>query len=378
MPDTARWLRVTKHAEPAAKDSKDKSKHEAARRAERTPAHAELSLPSVTVDTYNEELRDADGFVGDRASGRAFRAILDDWRERLAQHGEDPLGGKDTSEISKSQLDKMLSSGDPVAAGLIHSTVEEFAQELATVVRRFLRLEKWQGTERIVVGGGLSSSQIGRLAMGRAAVLLNTEGIEIGLVPIENHHDEAGLIGSLHFAPGWVFTGHDAILAVDIGGTNVRVGVVKHQASKKSDLSKASVWRLEHWRHADDEPSREEALDRIARMMTELIGQAVSEKVSLAPFVGIACPGLIDDKGVILRGGQNLPGNWEGEGFNLPAEIARRLPKIDGETPLVVMHNDAVVQGLSEVPRMTDVEHWAVLTIGTGLGNARFTNQNRS
>ena len=39
------------------------------------------------------------------------------------------------------------------------------------------------------------------------------------------------------------------------------------------------------------------------------------------------------------------------------------------------MHNDAVVQGLSEVPFMTDVERWGVLTLGTGLGNARFTNR---
>jgi len=39
------------------------------------------------------------------------------------------------------------------------------------------------------------------------------------------------------------------------------------------------------------------------------------------------------------------------------------------------MHNDAVVQGLSEVPSMSDVERWAILTIGTGLGNARFTNR---
>ena len=40
------------------------------------------------------------------------------------------------------------------------------------------------------------------------------------------------------------------------------------------------------------------------------------------------------------------------------------------------MHNDAVVQGLSQVPFMQDVERWGVLTIGTGLGNARFTNRN--
>ena len=39
------------------------------------------------------------------------------------------------------------------------------------------------------------------------------------------------------------------------------------------------------------------------------------------------------------------------------------------------MHNDAVVQGLSEAPFMRDVEHWGALTIGTGLGNARFTNR---
>jgi hypothetical protein len=34
-----------------------------------------------------------------------------------------------------------------------------------------------------------------------------------------------------------------------------------------------------------------------------------------------------------------------------------------------------VAQGLSEVPFMQDVERWGVLTIGTGLGNARFTNR---
>ena len=39
------------------------------------------------------------------------------------------------------------------------------------------------------------------------------------------------------------------------------------------------------------------------------------------------------------------------------------------------MHNDAVVQGLSEVPFMRDVKRWGALTIGTGLGNARFTNR---
>ena len=41
------------------------------------------------------------------------------------------------------------------------------------------------------------------------------------------------------------------------------------------------------------------------------------------------------------------------------------------------MHNDGVAQGLSEVPFMQDVERWGVLTVGTGLGNARFTNRRK-
>src|ERR1700730_8323053 len=37
-------------------------------------AHGGHVLPAVTVDTYNEELRDADGFVGDPGRGRGLRA----------------------------------------------------------------------------------------------------------------------------------------------------------------------------------------------------------------------------------------------------------------------------------------------------------------
>jgi len=79
-------------------------------------SHGGRVLPAVTVDTYNEELRDEEGFVGDRASGRAFRAILEDWRDKLRAQGEDPFGDTPTREISKSKLDKVLASGNPLAA----------------------------------------------------------------------------------------------------------------------------------------------------------------------------------------------------------------------------------------------------------------------
>ncbi|TAJ32499.1 MAG: ROK family protein [Reyranella sp.] len=337
--------------------------------------HGARTLPAVTVDTYNEELRDDEGFVGDRASGRAFRAILDDWREKVSDAlGEDPFGDTPTREISKSKLDKALGSDDTVAAGLVHTAVEEFAGELATVVRRFLRLEGWRGTERIVVGGGLSSSHMGQLAMGRAQIILAGEGIAVDLKPIGNHPDEAGLIGAVQLAPSWVLAGHDAIVAVDIGGTNLRVGIVELRM-KKGDVSKAAVWKLQHWRHRDDKPSRDQAVERLAEMAAGLMERAVDAKLKVAPFVGVGCPGLIDEHGAILKGGQNLPGNWEEGGFKLAAALAGRLPRIEGHEPAVILHNDAVVQGLSEVPAMTDVTRWGVLTIGTGLGNARFTNR---
>lgn len=336
--------------------------------------HGMRALPEVTVDTYNEELHDEAGFVGDRASGRAFRSILDDWRERVAASlDEDPFGDTPTGEIPKSTLDKVLTGRDTVAAGLVHTAIEEFAHELATVVRRFLRLEGWRGTERIVIGGGLSASQIGQLAMGRAQVLLAGEGTPLELMPIGNHPDEAGLIGAAHLAPVGVLAGHDAILAADIGGTNLRVGIV--ELARKADVSKNTVWKMEHWCHRDDDPSRDEAVRRLAELTGRLVERSIAAKLDLAPFMGIGCPGLIDEDGAILNGGQNLPGNWQEDGFNLASALRGRLPHIGGHELAIVIHNDAVVQGLSEVPQMKDVDRWGVLTIGTGLGNARFTNR---
>jgi hypothetical protein len=112
-------------------------------------------------------------------------------------------------------------------------------------------------------------------------------------------------------------------------------------------------------------------------MLKELIADADSEGFKLAPFVGIACPGVINEDGSIAKGAQNLPGNWESSKFNLPASLVEAIPMIGDHDTAVLMHNDGVAQGLSEVPFMQDVERWGVLTIGTGLGNARFTNRRK-
>lgn len=271
----------------------------------------------------------------------------------------------------------MLVGDDTEASAVVHSAIEDFAQELAYVTRRFLKTKAWAKTERIVVGGGFRDSRLGELAIARADIILKAEGFKGDMLPIRFHPDEAALIGALHLAPSWIFEAHDSILAVDIGGTNIRCGVVETRWKKAKDLSKACVWKSDLWRHADDEPTREGAVKRLTKMLKELIAEADTEGLRLAPFIGIACPGVIKEDGSIEKGAQNLPGNWESSKFNLPASLVEGIPAIGEHDTAILMHNDGVVQGLSEVPFMQDVERWGVLTIGTGLGNARFTNRRK-
>jgi len=340
-------------------------------------AHGAGRLPSVEVDSFNIELKDDEGFIGDRASKSAFRKILDGLRKPLQKSGEDPLGKKSAEEIAKSELDEALIGEDVLAAALVHGAIEEFARELAYVTGRFLKSKAWADTERIVVGGGFRQSRVGEIAIARTNIILKAEGFKVDLVPIRFDPDEAGLIGCLHLAPSWIFEAYDSILAVDIGGTNIRCGVVETRWKKAPDLSKAEVRESELWRHADDEPTREGAVKRLVKMLKDLIAAADKDGLKLAPFIGISCPGVIKEDGSIEKGAQNLPGNWESSKFNLPASLVEAIPQIGDHDTAVLMHNDGVAQGLSEVPFMQDVEHWGVLTIGTGLGNARFTNRKK-
>jgi hypothetical protein len=339
--------------------------------------HGGSRLPSVDVDSFNVELKDEDGFLGDRASKGAFREILDGWRKPLRKSGEDPFGDEPSDKISKKTLDAVLVGDDTEACAVVHSAIEDFAQELAYVTRRFLKTKAWAKTECIVVGGGFRDSRLGELAIARTDIILKSEGFKGDMLPIRFHPDEAALIGALHLAPSWIFEAYDSILAVDIGGTNIRCGVVETRWKKAKDLSKAAVWTSDLWRHADDEPTREGAVKRLTKMLKDLIAAADTEGLKLAPFIGIACPGVIKEDGSIEKGAQNLPGNWESSKFNLPASLIEGIPAIGEHDTAILMHNDGVVQGLSEVPFMQDVERWGVLTIGTGLGNARFTNRRK-
>jgi predicted NBD/HSP70 family sugar kinase len=224
----------------------------------------------------------------------------------------------------------------------------------------------------------LRLSRIGELAIGRTAVILKADGQDIELRPIRHEPDHAGLIGSVQLVPAWILAGHDSILAVDIGGSNIRAGIVELRTKKKPDFSEATVSRFELWRHAEENPEREDAVARLIEILEDLIKRAGKDGLRLAPFIGIGCPGVIRADGSIERGGQNLPGDWESKSFNLPHLLRTAIPRIADHETVIVMHNDAVVQGLSELPFMQDVETWGVLTIGTGLGNACFTNRSNA
>ena len=68
--------------------------------------HGAKVLPAVEVDSYNLELKDDEGFLGDRASRKAFHAILENWRKPLRKLGTDPFGDTPSDDLSRSKLDR--------------------------------------------------------------------------------------------------------------------------------------------------------------------------------------------------------------------------------------------------------------------------------
>lgn len=334
------------------------------------PGHGAALLPDVVVEGYNTELKRQGRYVGDQAAKRVFVDRLDTWRATLRKTGDDPFGTTPSAELTKKELDRTLKQGSSAAAGVIQSAIEDFARALFDVIRVF-HARAWNQVSDIVVGGGFRGSRIGELAIGRAQLLLQDGGLDVVLHPVRHDPDEAGLIGSAYLMPPWMFQGFDAILAIDIGGTNVRAGLVrfgKHGAEPE-------VAKMLLWRHGDETPSRENLIAELVAMLHKLVAYASRHKLRLAPFVGVGCPGRVRLDGRIEQGTGNLPGNWQAKRFHLPTLIVQGLPQIGGHATSVMLHNDAVVQGLSALPQMREATRWAVLTIGTGLGNAQFLNR---
>lgn len=338
------------------------------------PGHGAALLPQVVVESYNTELKRQGRYVGDGAAKRVFLDRIDDWRATLRKTGDDPFGDTPSAALTKKVLDKTLRDGSSAAAGVIQSAVEDFAQALADVIRVF-HARAWNRVSDIVIGGGFRASRVGELAIGRAQLLLQDRGVDVVLHPIRHDPDEAGLIGAAHLMPSWIFAGFDAMLAVDIGGTNVRAGLVR--LPKRWGRDEPRVAKRLLWRHGDDDPSREDVIAELVAMVKKLAADGARQKLRVAPFIGVGCPGRVRLDGRIEQGTGNLPGNWQAKRFHLPSLLLQGIPSIDGRETCVMLHNDAVVQGLSESSQMAEAARWAVLTIGTGLGNAQFSNRGK-
>lgn len=336
-----------------------------------TVEHGAAEVHGARIISYNLEIRKGDDWIGDQASRLAFWTIFEDIRRQARAIGFDPFKSP-TADVSKKEFDQLLRSKDVRLQTFANSVIEQFAQQLVEVISRFLAVKKWQNTELIVFGGGLMSSRAGEMIIARAAFQLAAKDVKIALRRTTADPDIAGLTGAADLFPPWMLKGYDGMLAVDIGGTNIRTAILK---LKKADQGKVDVriFKKLVWKQDKSSRSREAAVNRLIRSLARLIKDAAASDMNLAPVVGIACPGIIERDGSIRRGDQNLPGDWTSDSFNLSAAIIKKIPKLDGHDLQVVLHNDAVVQGLSEKSHLGDIKNWAVLTIGTGLGNAKFS-----
>jgi hypothetical protein len=76
---------------------------------------------------------------------------LEDWRERIRDIVEHDPFATGVGKLSKKRLHRIFATGASLSLGVLHTAIEEFGVELAEVPLRFLELDEWRGTERIVV-----------------------------------------------------------------------------------------------------------------------------------------------------------------------------------------------------------------------------------
>ncbi|HEV7435840.1 MAG TPA: ROK family protein [Pseudorhizobium sp.] len=334
--------------------------------------HGATRIGDVLITSYNVELRDRDGFLGDKASVGAFLNMVDERRDELLAAGPCEFDHED--DLTPEHLDAILVTGTERQKHIAQEVIAAYAQRLTAVLKAHLELDAWQDIGAIIVGGGFEHTRAGKAAVVLAQELLSQSRNAPPLQLLRHHPDEAGLIGCIHLVPEATENEAGAILACDIGGTNFRCGIV--QLPSGEDRSVAKVRASDKWRHGGRDQRREEALDHLVAMLCNLAGHARQRAIRLMPFVGVACPGIIQSDGRIERGAQNLPGNWEDARFNLPKMLEERLSGMaDLCSTEVRMHNDAVVQGLSEELNVRDKDEWAIVTIGTGFGNATFRRE---
>lgn len=132
------------------------------------------------------------------------------------------------------------------------------------------------------------------------------------------------------------------LLTFDLGGTRLKAGVVPHDSPTAADLI-----------------IREATTTDLPALIRSVGEEALAGRTPAG--VGLAVPGLIDDRGIIV----SLPGKHAGiEGVDLPA----LLHEMFGCTAVVL--NDAIAYGLGEATAGSGMgcARVVVVTLGTGVG----------
>ncbi|MCH9023390.1 MAG: ROK family protein, partial [Planctomycetes bacterium] len=137
---------------------------------------------------------------------------------------------------------------------------------------------------------------------------------------------------------------------IDIGGTNVRIGLIggRGQLAAQSDLA------------TQVERGPDSLADRISQKCSELLAERSipSENVKAA---GIGCPGLISKEEGKICTGVNFPGF---DNFHIRARLSEKLHC------LAMIENDAncICWGEFQMGAGREVNDMVLLTLGTGIG----------
>lgn len=156
------------------------------------------------------------------------------------------------------------------------------------------------------------------------------------------------------------------LIGIDVGGTNLRVGVVERMADRPPRL-------VEELRfHADfsglcqaHSQQPEIAWQAILSAMTDAVNQVRKQYPQVAA-VGIGFPGFIDPHTQMIAQSPNLPGLRD---VDLSADLSAML-----QLP-VVTENDALAAAYGEyVIAPTSSKHLLYLGLGTGVGGGMILN----
>ncbi len=139
-------------------------------------------------------------------------------------------------------------------------------------------------------------------------------------------------------------------LGLDLGGTNIKVVVLEHDAGG---------WRVIH-RDQVATPAAE-GPDRVVARLAEVGVEAIGRSPGVSS-VGIGIPGLYDPAAGTTRFLVNIPGAWDGHPVAGPVEEALGVP--------AALINDARAFGLAELRLGAGRGASAMvgLTLGTGVG----------